>query len=334
MASVLPELDAYRVIAVGERHDRYDHHLNQLAVIKSLYKDNPSLVIGMEFFQQPFQQHLDAFIAGDIDEQTMLRQTEYFTRWGYDYRLYAPILRFARQHSIPLLALNVPKEITRQTARGGISSLSDAQRAQIPQELNRDNQAYNARIKGVFSMHGDVGHGMNIDNFLEAQLLWDEGMAERAANYLKQHPTHKMVVLAGAGHIMYRDGIPERLERRINTPVATLLNAAPNDLLDQSMADFFIETDELHLPVKGMLGISMAQYQDGVYVHALGHNSAAGDAGMTAGDRITQLQGQPINTVADIGLLMWQSKPGDEITIAALRGQDKPEVMNFRVVLR
>ena len=46
----------------------------------------------------------------------MLKQTEYFTRWRFDYRLYRPILRFARDQGLPLVALNVPRELTERVA--------------------------------------------------------------------------------------------------------------------------------------------------------------------------------------------------------------------------
>ena len=44
-----------RVVFVGEMHDRYDHHLNQLAVLQALHQKNPNIAIGVEWFQQPFQ---------------------------------------------------------------------------------------------------------------------------------------------------------------------------------------------------------------------------------------------------------------------------------------
>jgi hypothetical protein len=140
----------------------------------------------MEFFQQPFQPVLDAFVAGEIGEAELLRQTEYFERWRYDYRLYRPILRFAREHGIPLIALNVPKEITDKVGDGGIESLTE-RAAQIPAEIDRDDDGYRDRVKAVFDMH-PKGEDADFEHFLDVQLLWDEGMAERAASYVKGEP--------------------------------------------------------------------------------------------------------------------------------------------------
>src|SRR4051794_30006217 len=37
------QLATKRVVFVGESHDRYDHHLNQLAIIRRLHQLDPSL---------------------------------------------------------------------------------------------------------------------------------------------------------------------------------------------------------------------------------------------------------------------------------------------------
>ncbi|TNF97910.1 MAG: iron-regulated protein, partial [Gammaproteobacteria bacterium] len=109
---IIDELSKNRVVFVGEAHDQYSHHLVQLDIIKALYAREPNISIGMEMFQQPFQKYLDAFIGGELDERGMLIGTEYFDRWSFDYRLYRPILEFAHEQKIPVIALNIEKEIT------------------------------------------------------------------------------------------------------------------------------------------------------------------------------------------------------------------------------
>ena len=43
-----------------------------------------------------------SFTVG-IEEEYLLRETEYFERWRFDYRLYRPIFRFARQQELWLV---------------------------------------------------------------------------------------------------------------------------------------------------------------------------------------------------------------------------------------
>jgi len=126
------QLATKRVVFIGEIHDRYDHHTNQLEIIRRLHELDPNLAIGVEYFQQPFQQQVDDYIAGRISENEFLRTTEYYRRWKYDYRLYAPIFRYAREQRIPVRALNVPTALTSAVARVGIAGLTEEQRVYLP----------------------------------------------------------------------------------------------------------------------------------------------------------------------------------------------------------
>src|SRR5579862_6311145 len=50
------QLATKRVVFVGEIHDRYDHHLNQLEIIRKLHDRDSNLAIGVEYFPQTVQQ--------------------------------------------------------------------------------------------------------------------------------------------------------------------------------------------------------------------------------------------------------------------------------------
>ena len=115
----LSRMQQRRVVFVGETHDRYDHHLNQLTIVRGLRERGVDLAVGMEFFQEPFQPHLDRYVAGEIGEKTLLKRTEYYERWRYDFRHYRDILAYAQANGIPLVALNAPTELVSKVSRGG-----------------------------------------------------------------------------------------------------------------------------------------------------------------------------------------------------------------------
>jgi hypothetical protein len=58
---------------------------------------------------------------------------------------------------------------------------------QIPADIDRDRQAYRDRVKAVYDMH-PKDEDADFEHFLDVQLLWDEGMAERAASYVESEP--------------------------------------------------------------------------------------------------------------------------------------------------
>ncbi len=307
------------MVFVGETHTRYDHHLNQLAIIEGLYNHNPNLAIGMEFFQQPFQPYIDDYIAGRIDEKAFLRDTEYYQRWRFDYRLYKPILDFAREKNIPVIALNVPQEITSKVGREGLESLTTEERKQIPQRMDSASEDYRQRLEAVYASHPHTG-GSRFDNFLAVQLLWDEGMAERAARYLAQHPNRQLVVLAGSGHLEYGMGIPERLSRRRDVETVIVLQDLHGEL-EPERADFLLLPQEQRLPPAGMLGAALDSGERGVEVMSFSEDSAAQAAGIREGDLILALDGEPVKRFADVKLALWDKKPGELVTVRILRSR-------------
>ncbi|WP_295883716.1 ChaN family lipoprotein [uncultured Thiohalocapsa sp.] len=317
--ALLPRLRDKRVVFVGESHDRYEDHLNQLRIIRGLHEQGHDLAIGMEFFQRPFQPVLDAFIAGEISEAALLRQTEYFTRWRFDYRLYRPILRFAREHGIPLIALNLPKEITDQVGDGGIDSLSPEQAALIPADIDRDDAVYRERVEAVFALH-PKDDDADFEHFMEVQLLWDEGMAERAADYLQAHPDKTLVVLAGTGHVEYGHGIPQRVARRIDVPAATVVSGNMRPF-DPGLADYILYPQRVELPATGLLGVMLDTDSEGegLGVQGFSEDSGAKAAGVEEGDRIVSVGDSPIDSYADIRIALMDSRPGEVLPVEVLR---------------
>lgn len=333
LKTILPKLADKRVVFVGETHDRYSHHLNQLAVIRELYQRHPGLVIGLELFQQGSQQHLDDYVAGGISEEEMLRNTEYFSRWKFDYRLYRPVLQYAREKGLKLLALNVPAELTRKVARKGFEGLDPGERAELP-EIDDAGEAYRDRLRSIHEQHPQ-GDDQAFEHFVQAQLLWDESMAERAAAFLHRHPDRHMVLLAGSGHLAYGTGIPSRLMRRIDVATALVLND-PQEELTPDIADFVLLTKSTPLPPKGRLGILMADSEQGVAVRDVGDESAAEEAGLQKADQIVQLDGREIRNTADVRLALLDSDAGDTVEITVYRGEGLAgtERIEYTITLR
>jgi len=334
LAAIIPQLADSRVVFVGESHTDYAHHLNQLAIIQGLHERRPDLAIGMEYFQQPFQKYLDEYGAGKLTETELLAKTQYFKLWGYDFRLYEPILKYARDTGIPLVALNVPSAIVRKVAHSGLASLTEQGRTGIPQDLDRSNPAYRDFLQSVFNDHPHA-KGATFESFYEAQLLWDEGMAARAASYLGDHPDHTLVVLAGLDHIQYGFGIPDRLTRRLPVSRAIVLNGMDNPF-EPNMADFVLLTKAETLPPAGRLGVKLEADSEGLRVAGFATDSAAMAAGLQRGDRIVSLNDVPLHEMTDVQLIMWDKAPGSRVKVEVRRRSWflSTESMLFEITLR
>ena len=317
LAAIIPQLAENRVVFVGEAHTDYVHHLNQLAIIRGLHERRPDLAIGMEYFQQPFQEYLDDYGAGKLTETELLAKTQYFKRWGYDFRLYEPILKYARDTGIPVVALNVPSEIVQKVARSGLASLTEQERTEIPQDLDRSSSTYRDFLRSVYKDHPHAT-GASFDSFYEVQLLWDEGMAARAARYLEEHPTQTLVVLAGMDHVQYGFGIPDRLTRRVQVSRAIVLNGLDGPF-EPNMADFVLLAKAAPLPPAGRLGVMLEPDHEGLRIAAFATDSAGRAAGLRRGDRIISLNDEPVREMTDVELIMWDKQPGNLVKVEVKR---------------
>ncbi|HJT89275.1 MAG TPA: ChaN family lipoprotein [Bryobacteraceae bacterium] len=312
---LIPLLANKRVVFVGETHDRYDHHLNQLEIIRRLHELNPRLAIGVEYFEQRFQPKVDDYIDGRITETEFLRATDYFQEWGYDYRLYEPIFRYAREQHIPVRALNIPTSVASAVAKVGLAGLTREQRAFLPPDIEPADAAYKARLRPAFEAHG--AKPGDFDHFVEAQLAWDESMAASAAAYLNTNPDRRMVILAGAGHVVFGAGIPKRLERRTHATYAIVLNSGEE--MEPQIADYILLSERKDLPPAGALGVRLKEEDGECRIGAVIPGGAAEKAGIKRGDALIQIDGQPVKTPGDARLLLWDKKPGDRVKVVARR---------------
>lgn len=332
---LMSQLRDRRVIFIGEHHERYENHLDQLAVIRALHAQGKSLAIGLECFQQPFQPVLDAYVNGEIDEAEMLKRSEYFERWRFDYRLYRPILRFAREHSIALIALNLEEEFTQRVSEVGIAGLDASARARLPASIKRDDPAYRSRLKAVFERH-PFSEARDFERFLDVQLAWDEGMAARGAEMLTMHPERTLVVIAGVGHIEYGQGIPQRLLRHVEVSSAILIDGRER-ALDPDAADYFLFPHSVSLPPMARLGVRLDSGPEatGTHIEDFTDESGAKAAGLDTGDRLMRIGEQRIEGYADIRIALLDRAPGERISVEIERKRllGEPERKVFEVEL-
>jgi uncharacterized iron-regulated protein len=247
---LLQKIGTANVIYLGETHDSLADHQAQLKIVQALHREKPRMAIAMEMFQKPYQSALNSYLNSTLSEADLLEQTQYKKRWGFDWEFYAPVVRLAKAKRIPVLALNTPTEITRKVARLGLEALSADDFQWIPprSEIDLSSASYRKRILETYeSFHQGKGNSDGFERFFQAQVLWDETMAEAIAQYWLKYPNRQIVVLVGQGHLLFGQGIPSRVARRLKAAgrkdwkqVSLLLN--PSEEIKNASpraADFF-----------------------------------------------------------------------------------------------
>jgi uncharacterized iron-regulated protein len=235
---LIADLRTVRVVYVGEMHTSVSDHEIQLRVIRALHGGGAQLAVGMEMFDRSYQSVLDRWAAGDIDEEGFLRRTHWYANWRFDYGLYRGILDYIRTEKIPLVALNVPFCIPPKIRVGGTEYLSDYEKGFLPGDVDTSIADHRRYVEEVFKQH--AFKNVRFEDFYLAQCVWEDGMAEAAAQHLGDD---MMVVLAGNGHIQYKYGIPERVFKRNGLPYRTIYLVAAGDAIDLSIADYLWVVD-------------------------------------------------------------------------------------------
>jgi len=318
------------IVYVGEKHDRYGDHLIQLEIIRDLHQRYPKLAIGMEMFQRRYQKALDEYISGETDTQTFLKRSNYLNTWRFNYHLYEDILHYAREHNIPVVALNQEHELVSKVANQGLDQLTQEEKGRIPKEMVFADELYEKRLRRVFEMHQTELAGKKtpqvFEYFHQAQILWDETMAETIASFLKDRPDFHLVVLAGSGHLAHGSGIPKRAYRRIARDYAIVLTD-PGELPEPGMADFIVFPSMLEAPAEAKLGVVLDTSGEQFVIADLVQGGGAQKAGLEKGDILLAVDGVWLKDLDDIRANLATKYVGNTVKVQVRRDEAELELM-------
>ena len=106
---------------MGEWHDHAGNHLAEMALFCAVYERAPGLTLSMEMFERDVQPVLDDYLAGRIGEANFRRKGR---AWGNYAESYRPLVEFAKDHTLPVIAANVPASVVRCVGAEGAGYLA------------------------------------------------------------------------------------------------------------------------------------------------------------------------------------------------------------------
>lgn len=190
------------VVVVGEYHGHHASHLLQSRLQQALYRQRPQQVLSMEQFNLDRQDALNRYLAGEIGETEMIEDANAWDNYRGSYR---PLVEFARQHDLPVIAANAPADVVRCVGRRGpdyLDSLSAPPRQWLPEQPFLDTPAYREKFMAAIgaSHRADSTLKARMTNTYKAQLLRDNTMASRILQARAQHPGHQVLHVTGTFH--------------------------------------------------------------------------------------------------------------------------------------
>ena len=197
------------IVILGEEHNQKGCAEGQLKFLRTLKKNNLHVNVGMEFLDFTQQGDTDSFRGGKISESEFLNRINW---GGFDFSLYREQILFPdSRFDEELVALNAPRFVTSQIARGGLDSLTEAQKGLLPPDFQKGRLSYFERFVSA------IGHIKNpdaLDRYFLAQSLWDDTMAYQALRFLSRKPQSVLVIIVGEFHSQYGGGLPDRILAR------------------------------------------------------------------------------------------------------------------------
>jgi uncharacterized iron-regulated protein len=335
--TIIDQLNQRRVIYVGESHTSMADHLLQFRIIQALHQKNPDLAIGMEMFPRSSQPALDAYLNDStISEQDFLRSSHYFEVWRYDWRYFRNIFNYARKHKIPIIGLNLERDIVSKVFEDGhTDTLNAEQKKAFPINRNLDLPGYTERLGEIHGFHAQNQQAEKgvLTGFIQAQAIWDETMAETAARFLTDHPATRMVILAGTQHTRKDSGIPPRVASRMKVSQASVVNLnAENRVADINLTtDFFFLADPVDLEPVGKMGLVLAVAEvkkgekKGLEINEISPLGKAGQAGVQKDDILIAINNAAISSMEDVRLALMDSQAGDHVTLRLLRQNERQQ---------
>jgi uncharacterized iron-regulated protein len=175
---LLKETKKADIIFFGEAHDNPICHWLELELTKDLYKEKKEkLILGAEMFEVDNQLLLKEYLSKMIRKKDFEAEAKLWKNYATDY---APIIDFARENGIKVVATNIPRRfaaIVNLKGFEGLDSINAYERgmiAPLPIKFDPELEGYK-KMKEM--MEGDGGGAHNSDNIVKAQAIKDATMA-------------------------------------------------------------------------------------------------------------------------------------------------------------
>lgn len=244
---IIKKLSGFDVVFLGEMHDDSVAHSLQFEIFKRAFEKNKKkreVKLSMEMFERDIQNVVDEYLLDLITEKHFLSSSRPWGNYETDYR---PLVEFAKDNKLKVIAANAPRRYVNMVSRLGRSSLEklspEAKSSLAPLPFGKSSEAYSEKFNALMGGHGS-------ENILDSQTLWDSTMAFWISENLKQNKKNLIIHLNGSFHTENRLGTVEQLLKfKPNTKVLVVTMRYEEDFtnFDKSkhtgLGDFVILTD-------------------------------------------------------------------------------------------
>lgn len=190
-----------KFVLYGELHGNPLAHQVELLLLKHLHQQHgKNLLLGMEMFETDVQHIVDEYFAGTINQRSFETEARVWNNYAKDYK---PLVEYARENGLKLVASNVPRRYANTVYHQGLEGLNGVHKKQkkfmvkLPFKIDYELPSYIAMAEML------PDHSAR--NFIASQALKDATMAERISKYTGKNKV--MFHVHGAYHSVNGEGI-------------------------------------------------------------------------------------------------------------------------------
>lgn len=94
------------IIYLGDYHTLHSSQQTAATLLSELASGGGKVVLAVELVMARHQEELDAFMAGEIDQDEFLERIEYEKYWGFRWDYYRPLFELARRRKMRVVGIN------------------------------------------------------------------------------------------------------------------------------------------------------------------------------------------------------------------------------------
>lgn len=210
---IIEQIGKSDAVFLGEQHDDAVAHAVQMQIFKSAfekYGKDRKVALSMEMFERDVQIILDEYLKDYISESHFISSSRAWGNYKTDYR---PLVEFAKQNKLDVIAANAPRRYVNMVSRLGKDSINqlspEAKNWLAPLPYGDASETYAKKFNALM---GQMTDSVNVHNpMLASQSLWDATMAFSVSEYLKKNKNSLIVHLNGSFHTENHLGTIEQL---------------------------------------------------------------------------------------------------------------------------
>lgn len=231
---IVDEAKVKPLLFFGELHDNATGHQLEMKLLQELHKAySKQVILAMEMFEADVQFVIDEYFAGLINQKSFEQESRIWPNYKEDYK---PLLEFARENQLKLVASNVPRRYANAVYHKGVNVLSD-----FPKSSQKWMAPLPLKVDTTLSTYREMSAmlpGHDASNMIYSQALKDATMAYFIVKNWKKGQV--LLHVNGAYHSKNKEGILALLPKKLQGLTITINSIKEADFQkeDLNLADY------------------------------------------------------------------------------------------------